>query len=502
MCIGAFLVYSCDMEREQQNPTERFPGKIETPAATESGTEQRGLLLGRLQEPLASLANLESGRARPGNLYDAMVRRPSDVVLYSGTDRLRRQSNALIDQLNASRPPGTVPLRRFHEDEAAMKAVDRLAVRRQINILKHQSGIPIAAADEVRAEEIAAAVQAYEAKRGYGDPAPANLRESAREALEDWKTLEDAWEELGIGASAEAAGAGPEGREAETRRRSFQNMRERVRSFIEEVGRVRYRERRDRDVREPVPYAGVAAEAVRRIKDRLAEEAGAAVDLVYYEQPDDVPKLFESSAIKQISELPEADQARQRKSEWKDLDQILRERKEVESALGWTDVGPVYHLVAQTDRDMRRPGGPADNYGAIGFVIDQAKLGVEPTFTEGDSLNPAPLPGFYPHERGGAAVLRRAVTREHLPLANAVLEEGRQMVPDKLHNMLRYIEAQVGGVSGSDLFAAVREVVINTAVLDANDRHVSEAVLAKNRAERERVQALCAERGIPVRYVP
>ncbi len=490
------------MERDRQNLTERFPSKFEKPAASEPGTERRDALLDRLQDPLGSLANLEKDRAKPGTMYEAMIQRPGDIVLFSGEDRLRRESNTLIERLNASRPSGTTPIRTFHEDAAAMKVLDRLAARRQINRLKRQSGIVVAASDEVSDTEIVVAVRAYEAKRGYNDPSPANLRESMRGTVEDWKTLEGAWDELGIGAAAEQAAAGPEGQETDTRRRSFENMRERVRSFVEEIGRVRYREQRDRNEREPVRYAEVAAEALRRITDRMAEESGAAVDLVYYEQPDDVPKLFESGAIKQISELPESDQVIQRKSRWKNLDQILRERKEVESALGWNDGGPVYHLVAQTDRDMRRPGGPADNYGAIGFVIDQARLRVEPTFTEGDSLNPAPLPSFYPHERGGDAVLRRAIAREHLSLANALLEEGRTLFPDRLHNMLRYVEAQVGGVSGSDLFAAVREVVMNTVVLDADDRHVSEDVLATHQAERARIEALCAERGIPVRFIP
>lgn len=467
-------------------------------------SERRDRLVDQLRPLLSSIQTLESERVRWSYdfIRETVFKRPKEIFLFAESDRLRGQVNRLLDQIDALRPQGTHALRRLHTNTQEMSTLDALAARHAINLLKRKTGVIVRPQEEVDGEEMMKSISQYlTGSDSYTLFRVQDVWQTVNERVEGyWKPLELSWRALDVDEDTEAAN-NEELEQGEPISQSYRNMRERVRVFMTWGN--------DRVVYRPVTpedgaarsFSDVAREAVERLK-RDREQERSTVRFVYYEQPEDVQAILESTSIKQLSELSPEDQDRNKKSEWKTVQEILEQRREVERALGWVEEKPVYHLVAETDVDERlATTGPADNYGFVGFVLDLDQLPVQPTFTEGDSLNPGPLPNGYPHERGGEAVRQRQIIREHVPLAKAIMHDAQQRDPDRLRNMLRYVEVQVGEVSGAQLFQTVKEVTLHARAMESFQKQTTVAEQEQWSVQRTKLEKWCAERGIPIRII-
>lgn len=493
------------VESELRLETEQKPEQPKIRESVSARSERRDRLVTQLAPLLNTIQKLESERVRWSYEFmrETLIKRPKELFLFAEADRLRADVNRVIDAIDVLRPSGTQPLKRLHTNPTEMAALARMANLRAINLLKRQTGVVVRPQDEVNGDEMFKTMSRYLTGSDSHDVfRTTDVLQMTTERVDGyWKPLEQSWQSLGVDEDTESQKeVAPD--QAERTAQSFRNMRERVRAFISSArDRVVYRAviQEDDNARS---YSDVAREAVQILK-RNIEKEGSEIRFVYYEQPEDVQAILDSQSIKQLSELSPEEQDRNKKSEWKTTSEIVEQRREVERALGWVEELPVYHLVAESDVDERLTvTGPADNYGFVGFVMDVDRLPVVPTFTEGDSLNPAPLPNFYPQNRGGDAVRQREIIREHVPLAKAIMHEAQKRDPDPLRNMLRYVEVQVGGVTGAELFQSIREVTIHARAMESFYRHESPAKQAAGAAQRKQLEAWCAERGIAIRIIP
>jgi hypothetical protein len=492
--IESSSIHRKDLSREQQTGRESVLDR----------SERRDRLVDQLKPLLSSIQALESERVRWSYEFmrETVFKRPKEIFLFVEADRLRGQVNRLLDQIDALRPEGVHPVRRMHTNAKEIAVLGALAARHGINILKRKTGIIVRPQEDVDGEEMLKSISRYLfGSNDYTLFRVLDVWQTVNELVEGyWKPLELSWSALAIDEGAEIENTGDQ-RGEEYVHRSYRNMRERVRVFMTlRSDRVLYRPTTPDDGAAR-SFSDVAREAVEHLKhEREREEK--SVRFVYYEQPEDIQSIIDSMSIKQLSELTLEEQERNKKSEWKTVQEILEQRREVEHALGWMEEKPVHHLVAETSIDERlSTTGPADNYGFVGFVLDLDQLSISPTFTEGDSLNLGPLPNGYPHERGGEAVRQRQIIREHVPLAKALLHDAQQRDPDRLRNMLRYVEVQVGGVSGAELFQTVKEITLHKRAMDLYQQQATFAERDQWSVQRTKLETWCVQRGIPIRII-
>lgn len=178
--------------------------------------------------------------------------------------------------------------------------------------------------------------------------------------------------------------------------------------------------------------------------------------LSYYESVDDIEALLSSGKLLTIFELSEEEQGQKRKS-LRSLSEIKEDRRNIEQALGWEEESTVYHLVLERESDR-----PQTNYGPVRLIFDFERLKNKATFTLGDSLNHRGVPDSImcvTPSTVAESALDRQVTLPHLPLAKALFELASER--DETYSPVRYVEAQVGGISGQEIMATLKEIRIN-----------------------------------------
>lgn len=225
-------------------------------------------------------------------------------------------------------------------------------------------------------------------------------------------------------------------------RRSFPNIRNSIRQYLE------WRIQRGKTTSEEVLF---------ELQTKVAEIKSTLV-MAYYANFGNAKRVIDSGSLKNLFEFAGSEQDERKKAMEVSLDEALMKRRDVDEALGWQHPENVYHLAVEQVEEGHHPQGPGSNYGAIRFVFDYEKLADHSTFTEGDSLNPAQIPNaLYEKKRGSSSsskgVENRQISKEHVPIAKAIfnLATEHEQLPPNTAIFLRYIEAQVGEISGSEL---------------------------------------------------
>jgi len=235
-------------------------------------------------------------------------------------------------------------------------------------------------------------------------------------------------------------------------RRSFPNIRSSVKQYVE------WYIRQGKGNTEQVSTELEAKTA--EIKDKLV--------MSYYSNFGNAKRVIESGSLKNLFEFAGTEQDERKKAAEISLDVALMKRRDVDQALGWQRPETVYHLAVELDEEGHHPQGPGSNYGAIRFVFDFEKLAEHSTFTEGDSLNPAQIPNALSDKKRGSlspsrGVENRQISAEHVPIAKAVfnLATEHEQLPPNAAIFLRYIEAQVGEISGAEVVSNLKGIQVD-----------------------------------------
>ncbi|MFT7183713.1 MAG: hypothetical protein ACI9QC_000032 [Oceanicoccus sp.] len=215
------------------------------------------------------------------------------------------------------------------------------------------------------------------------------------------------------------------------------------------------------------------------IKELKSEAENIKDDLVlsYSETGQDVIALLESGRILTIFDLPK-DEQKKRSKGLRSLDEVLFDRKAIHTALGWSEDESSLAMVIDDSSDELESNGSGVNYGSVRFVFDFEGLKDHTSFTASDSLNSLGLPNSI-SELGGD-VASRQIAAVHVPIMKAIFNLARE---GDHKNVVRYLEAQVGGVDGGEVFNYLTKVVVDQDELkrelqrsDTSEKEVLEAL--------------------------
>ena len=414
---------------------------------------------------------------------------PNAVDAYAHMAELRADMNRELAALAASAPDGwNAGELRVALGRRPMAELVALAKQNAVYFNKYRAGLPILPGEEPK-ESYREFAAEYFSGASNSDGQPERVRDRARWLVDEWTFHFGAQAELGISAADEARAPALSENAVDAvrlgRERTFHAIRSSVAAFLNDH-RLSAAER---------------PAAVRRLRDRAKELRGALV-LGYYESLEDLPGILATGGIKNIFELNEAEQDQKKKS-WRSLAEIKLDRSRIEQALGWMPGEPVYHFVVESPADEGE-NYARDNYGPVRFTFDLEALKDRATFTEGDSLNPTGLPSSIRNKLRSSdkteGVVARQISAEHVPLAKALFEQATKPEDTAHARTLRYIEAQVGGISGSELFDYLTEVVVHVAEAEASiASRGTDRAQAEERRALDDLKAFCLTRDIPYR---
>ncbi|MFH1089407.1 MAG: hypothetical protein V1716_03220 [Candidatus Uhrbacteria bacterium] len=388
-----------------------FPLQIESELSPEQirQQERRRLFdnLSRLQEQY-----FERLKSQPYRL-DYILRNLDKLSDYVTTAKLAAEIKQTLETLNSQSPDGEDCLVfEIYEDQTKAEAL--------VNLYQ----------TEGKTQQLVAAIGRYLQRFSFSEKSRLPSKKEIQEKELRWNRLDQLFEKLDL-----------ENFREDKAGRLTANIKRGLGSYL-----------RDQD-KEGAHWEEIGTKIFER--RRAVEKDG--LFLAYYESVEDVEALLSSGRLLSIFELPEGDQGQERKS-WRTLSEVKRDRQQIEQALGWAAGSPVYHLVLERDADL-----PQTNYGPVRLIFDFEKLKGYATFTLGDSLNdggvPDSLRDAYVREKADSA-LRRQVDLIHLSLAKALFELASEQTMDS--SPIRYLEAQVGGLSGQEIFGALKEIRINS----------------------------------------
>lgn len=237
------------------------------------------------------------------------------------------------------------------------------------------------------------------------------------------------------------------------RQRSFKNIRSSIQAYIEWQSRLGIK---------PKEAAAELITKAQETKDNLV--------MAFYANPLKSQRILESGKLKNLFEFEGQEQDKNKKPGELGLEAALAKRVDVDRALGWEKPHEVYHLAAEERNETLAKEGPGSNYGSVRFVFDFEKLNGYSTFTEGDSLNPNHLPdslqamGNKNNTTPSRGVENRQISKEHVPIAKAILSLStkHEYAQDLRRPLfLRYIEAQIGGITGEEILRNLTSIEID-----------------------------------------
>jgi len=348
--------------------------------------------------------------------YDYIWKNIKDLSKYIKAAEIAAEIKKILEKLNTQRPKGSEPL--FFEIGENLPAAVALVD------LYNKNGY--------KTEELQTAIVTYLGKfrslfkNQSRIPSPKEQKQKETE----WNCLESLFEKFKLDKSKKIKD-----------QRSADNLKKGLGNYLRNV-----KTQNQKDLEETEALIVERSEAVE--KDGLM--------LSYYESIEDIEALLSSERLLTIFELSEEEQGQKRKS-LRPLAEIKEDRRNIEQALGWEEESTVYHLVLERGSDR-----PQTNYGPVRLVFDFERLKNRATFTLGDSLNHRGVPDSIMCVTPSTVVesaLDRQVTLPHLPLAKALFELASER--DETYSPVRYVEAQVGGISGQEIMETLKEIKIN-----------------------------------------
>ncbi|PIR12679.1 hypothetical protein COV49_04625 [Candidatus Falkowbacteria bacterium CG11_big_fil_rev_8_21_14_0_20_39_10] len=237
------------------------------------------------------------------------------------------------------------------------------------------------------------------------------------------------------------------------RRRSFSNIRDSVRLFLE--------------------YKDADAEKFEIIIQSLKEEIDVIKDNLVISCNRKMPSAVNTLKTKRFKTIRDfgKDIQREKARDYKDPAGYLVIKNQTERKLGWSEGENIFSLAVDDPGDEISHNGSAWQYGSVRFVFDKEVFSSTMIFVESDSINPDGLPWALRHCRikGGKArgktrsPAERQIDIKHLPIAKAIFNISKKAGDfNKDSEDVYYIEAQ----TNIDPFQAISEGKTKEVVLD------------------------------------
>ncbi len=413
--------------------------------------------------------------------YDAEGRKSTR---YREAESARADANDYFSQLERILKPDSEDhgLKKFKLASEQLAALEELENERDLENIRAKAG---QGGGFSRGYDLRRAASAYLMTREFGQKSQ-EVFQGNKEILKLWEEIRTLHEEFQVDPENERAFlGGVEDDKKEASVRSFKNIRKTLSLF--------YRQRK-MDGMEPEAIIQELREKQSEIRDSL--------EIVYVRHMGDIQKILDDGAIKTLSELSPTEQDGRRKSE-RSLSEIVRDRREIEEALGWQQDAPVYHLLVQNAAEREYFRSPGYDYGSIQFEFDFDEWQDRMTFTEGDSLNTVGIPNGlskYGSVTKKESAQQRQIIGRHVPLAKAAFD----LLPDHgdFSRHLRYIEAQVGNISGAELLRHVKAIHVDQEESRNEWRSAQRRGVAHEDTSYEdvltRLEVFAADRGVKV----
>lgn len=237
--------------------------------------------------------------------------------------------------------------------------------------------------------------------------------------------------------------------------------------------------------------------------DEKAKILRPEIRISYRRQIADAFTILNEGRIKNLAELPHEQQVERRKSE-RPLEDVMRERQEIERALGWAESDQIYHFLVDTDDRAKRAMSPGYDYGGVRLVFDLDDFGDQATFTVGDSLNPRGIPpGLVRDSQDKVrSAIERQICKEDVPIAEVILES-TGVEEGRFEGHLKYIEAQVCIPDQSEIMSKLKKVVVYEQHATTDKRSTNtEGGEDSFTAMVSRLRLLCEVQGIHFEFIP